>query len=57
MKTNPHDLAAAITKREHIAIEAMNGILAGEEAKHMGHRQIAEDAVFTADALIKELNK
>ena len=50
----------ALTKREYIATKAMQGILANyncEPTQENHFKNVVEDAVKMADALINELNK
>lgn len=71
MKTNPHDLVSAygyaneqshfdsnggLTKREHFAAMALQGLLANSNSQG-GVDDYARGAVNFADALIEELNK
>ena len=64
-KTKPNDhvnssnafIMNPITKREHFAALAMQGLSANPETGDWLAMQIAEEAIRQADALIKELNK
>lgn len=60
--SNKDKLVDKLTKREHFAAMAMQGFIAGREydlcdIDYLTINYIAIDAVKTADALIKELNK
>jgi len=59
METKPHDSVVALTKREHFAGMAMQGLfslpIVNEDDWLISH--IATCAVSHADALIKELSK
>ena len=48
---------AGLTKREHFAALAMQGLAANPETGDWLAMQIAEESIRQADALIKELNK
>ena len=65
MKTKPNDhvnpsnafIMTPITKREHFAALAMQGLAANPETIDWLAIQIAKEAVVQADALIDDLNK
>ena len=44
-----------LTKREHIAIAAMQGLLASGDATALEPAEVASDAVNLADALLERL--
>lgn len=46
-----------LTKREHFAIVAMQGILAGDVNNEIYEKDVVEMAVSHADALLAELEK
>ena len=48
---------AGLTKREYFALMAMQGIIFNKDGLDIKIERIAETAVDTADALIKELTK
>jgi len=50
-------LVSGLTKREHFAGLAMQGILASDIKKEMSLKQVYEWAVRNADALLKELDQ
>jgi HEPN domain-containing protein len=51
-----HVLRGGLTKREYFAAMAMQGRLANTELSY-DEKEIAEDSVKCADALIEELNR
>jgi len=46
-----------LTKREHFASMAMQGLLASDEFSSSSYEEVARMSVKSADALIAELNK
>lgn len=46
-----------LTKREIFAMEALNGLIQGEDMSHGYTQELASIAVKYADALIEALNK
>ncbi len=46
-----------LTKREHFACLAMQGIVSSDTRRIYGSERVAIDAVSYADALLKELEK
>ena len=48
---------SGLTVRDHIAIQAMNGLLAGDTAQECLENSIAVLAYKQADAMIEESNK
>jgi hypothetical protein len=53
-----HTLAThGLTKREIFAMEALNGLIQGEDMSHGYTQELASIAVKYADALIEALNK
>jgi len=51
------DIASGLTKREHFAAMAMQGILAKYGPDEQRHETTATDAIDLADALLAELEK
>lgn len=58
MKINPNAPNSTLTKREYMATEIVNGLLAfySDEARPVDNL-VAKEAVAMADALIEELNR
>lgn len=52
-----HAEYVGLTKREHFAALAMQGVLAGDTAAKLPVERVAGVAVACADALIKELDR
>ena len=53
-KTTHYD---GLTKREHFAISALQGLCANSERQFDDERELTSDAVSMADELLKELEK
>lgn len=53
---NAMALATSLTKREAMALAAMQGLLANPNNDERPHWDIAERALHAADALLTELN-
>jgi len=57
LTTDDYGLGMGLTKREHFAAMAMQGIYADLGSSEATYNDIAEMAVKAADALLKELSK